>query len=180
MSAPFVAIGDGHQLFVRDWGNGPPVLMLASWGMDSRLWSSTMLALIAGGVRTIAYDRRGHGKSTDPGVVSYDLLADDLNEVIKALDLRELTLVTHSAAGGEAIRYLSRHGADHVSRVIMVGATGPQMLSGSGNPLGLPREVLEAVIGQLSFDLEGWIDANAQPFAPGASARTIDWLGSML
>jgi len=75
----------------------------------------------------------------------------DLHEVITALDLRELTIVAHSAAGGEAIRYLSRHGADRISRIIMVGATGPRMLSRPGNPLGLPREVLEAVLGQLTF-----------------------------
>ena len=139
-----------------------------------------MLGLNEGGMRTVAYDRRGHGRSTDPGVVSYDLLADDLHAVVEALDLSEVTIVAHSASAGEAIRYVSRHGRERVSRIVMVGATGPRMLAGAGNPLGLPHELLDLVLAQLAFSLEDWIDANAEPFAPGASPRTIAWLSSML
>ena len=29
MSAPLVGIADGHSLFLRDWGDGPPVVLLA-------------------------------------------------------------------------------------------------------------------------------------------------------
>lgn len=180
MSPPFVEVEGGHRLFVRDWGTGRPALMLASWAMDSRLWSATMIALNEGGVRTVAYDRRGHGRSDDPGVVGYDLLADDLHAVIEALDLHDLTIVAHSASAGEAIRYVSRHGSDRLSRIVMVGATGPRMLAGPGNPLGLPQEALGGLLTQLSFSLEEWIDANADPFAPGSSTRTIAWLSSMV
>jgi pimeloyl-ACP methyl ester carboxylesterase len=139
-----------------------------------------MVALNDAGVRTVAYDRRGHGRSSDPGVVDYDLLADDLHEVVAALDLRDVTIVAHSASSGEAIRYLSRHGSGRVARMIIVGGTGPRMLAAANNPNGLPAEMLETVLSQLASDLEGWIDANAEPFAPGATRRTIDWLGAML
>ena len=110
MSAPFIAIADGHQQFVRDWGEGPSVVLLAPWAMDSRLWADVMTRLNADGLRTIAFDRRGHGRSTDPGRIDHDLLADDLAAVLDTLDLREVTLVAHSAAAGEAIHYASRHG----------------------------------------------------------------------
>lgn len=180
MSAPFVEIAGGHLLFVRDWGAGPPVVLLAGWAMDSRLWGETMLALNAHGLRTVAYDRRGHGCSTDPGRIDYDLLADDLAAVLGTLELSGVTLVAHSGAAGEAIRYVTRHGVDRLACIVLVGATGPRMLAGDGNPSGVPEEALAIVLGQLTGDLASWVDVNAEPFAPGTSRRTLDWLGAMV
>lgn len=138
------------------------------------------LALNERGLRTVAYDRRGHGRSTDPGRIDYDLLADDLAAVLGALDLAGVVLVAHSGAAGEAIRFVTRHGADRLACVVLVGAVGPRMLAGAGNPGGVPAEALAMVLGQLAGDLAGWVDANAEPFAPGASRRTQDWLGAMV
>lgn len=135
VTPPFVEIAGGHQLFVRDWGAGPPVLLLAGWAMDSRIWGETMMALNGHGLRTIAYDRRGHGRSTDPGTTDYDSLADDLCAVLDTLDLQNVTLVCHSGAGGEAIRYVSRHGEARLARIVLVGATGPRMLASVDNPV---------------------------------------------
>lgn len=177
---PFVILDDGHQLFVRDWGKGQPVVLLAGWAMDSRIWGETMLALNEAGIRTVAYDRRGHGRSTDPGFIDYDALADDLASVLTSLDLREVTLVAHSGASGEAIRYASRHGVDRLARVVLVGATGPCMIASAGNPHGLPAEAVAAVLAQIRNDLPSWIDANAEPFAPGAHPRTLAWLSLMV
>lgn len=62
---------DGVSLFVRDWHNGNPaanvVLFVASRALPSDAWSGQMQALHAAGMRCIAYDRRGHGRSSDPG-----------------------------------------------------------------------------------------------------------------
>jgi non-heme chloroperoxidase len=135
-SQAHVEIGNGHHLFLRDWGEGPPVLLLAGWGMDSRLWGDVMLGLNARGLRTIAYDRRGHGRSTDPGVVNYDLLADDLATVLAALDLYDVTIIAHSGAGGEALRYLARHRDARVVKLVLVGAAGPRMMASDSNPDG--------------------------------------------
>ena len=179
VSPPFVEIGDGHRLFVRDWGAGPPVLLLAGWAMDSRIWAEVMVALNAQGARTIAYDRRGHGRSTDPGRIDYDCLADDLAAVLDALDLTEATLVCHSGAAGEAIRYVTRHGARRLRRIVFVGATGPKMMATADDPLGATAAMAAALQKQLSNDLAGWIDENVGPFAPGVSARMADWMGAM-
>jgi pimeloyl-ACP methyl ester carboxylesterase len=66
--------------------------------MNSELWGPLMLRLNAAGLRTIAYDRHGHGRSGDPGVVDYDLLAEDLSAVLEALDLHDVAVVAHSRA----------------------------------------------------------------------------------
>ena len=45
--------------------------------------------------------------------------------MLEALNLDSLTVVAHSGAAGEVIRYLSRHGADRIARLVLVGASGP-------------------------------------------------------
>jgi non-heme chloroperoxidase len=179
IGAPFVPIGNGHQLYVRDWGQGEPVVLLAGWAMDSRCWGDTMVRLNASGLRTIAYDRRGHGRSTDPGRCDYDVLADDLAAVLDELALERAVLVGHSGAGGEIIRYLTRHGSGRVKRVILVGATGPRMLASTDNPGGVPPNMVEPIVQRLIEDLPGWIAENIEPFAPGANAATLRWLSAM-
>ena len=175
MMPAFVSRGDGHFLHVSDWGDGPPVLFLAGWAMDSRIWGETRLRLNDVGLRTIAYDRNGHGRSTDRATYSYDDLADDLAEVMRSLHLSNVTLVAHSGAGGEAIRYLSRYNGNRIKRLILVGATGPRVI-GVG---GVTPEMVQRLCGELTSNLSGWIDANIDPFAPGAHRRVKDWMGSM-
>jgi non-heme chloroperoxidase len=179
MSPALVSRGDGHSLFVRDWGAGPPILLLAGWAMDSRIWGETMLLLNATGLRAVAYDRRGHGRSTEWGEYDYDSLAGDLAAVIEALDLHDVTLVAHSGAGGEAIRYLARYGSGRVSRLVLAGATGPRVLAAPGEE-GVTPEMLDALCARLVGDLSGWIDDNIEPFAPGTSTRMNDWMAAMV
>lgn len=179
MTPVFIPTQDGHALFIRDWGQGPPVVLLAGWAMDSRIWGETMLRLNDARARTIAYDRRGHGRSTDWAGYDYDALADDLAAVLDALDLTGVTLVTHSGAVGEAIRYVSRHGRARVKRLVLVGATGPRTLATPGED-GVTREMLDALCAQLACDLSGWIDANIDPFAPRAPSRVNDWMATMV
>src|SRR5262245_40443217 len=86
---PFVETRDGHQLFYKDWGMGAPVVFLAAWALPSDMWDYQMVPLSEQGLRCIAYDRRGHGRSSQPGTgYDYDTLADDLAAVLEALDLR--------------------------------------------------------------------------------------------
>lgn len=176
---PFVITDDSQQLFVRDWGDGPTALMMAGWGMDSRIWGETMLRLNGAGIRTIAYDRRGHGRSTDGAGYDYDRLADDLGAVLDTLDLRDVTLVAHSGAGGEAIRYVSRHGQGRVSRLILLGATGPRILAAPGE-CGVTPEMLDGLCARMASDLSGWIEENIEPFAPGTPPRVNEWMATML
>ena len=176
----FIRTRSGARLFVRDWGRGAPVLLLPGWAMTCDLWATVMLRLEESGLRAISYDRRGHGRSSDPGPMDYDTLADDLADVMDALDLRACTVVAHSGAGGEVVRAITRRGASRIGRVILVGATLPAPMMSTTNPDGLPPEAFAAVNRQLRDDLDGWIAENAEPFAPGASERTIAWLAGMV
>jgi len=123
----FVETDDGASLFYVDWGAGKPVLFTHAWGLNGDIWEYQLTELVDRGLRCIAYDRRGHGRSTDPGRgYDYDRLADDLAALIDQLDLVDVTLVGFSMGNGEAVRYLQRHGSARIARLLMVSTIPPQ------------------------------------------------------
>ena len=123
---PFLAGADGARLFHRDWGTGKPMLFCHPWGLNSEIWEYQLTELSDQGVRCVAYDRRGHGRSEDPGRgYDYETLAGDLAAVIEQLDLHDVTLVGYSMGSGEAIHYLSRHGRDRIARLVLVSPVAP-------------------------------------------------------
>lgn len=162
---PFLQTRSGVSLFYRDWGTGQPVLFCSAWGMDSTEPWGVMADLTGHGFRAISVDRRGHGRSDDPGHgYDYDTLADDLGELIDHLDLREVTLVGHSLGGGEITRYLTRHGADRVARIVYVAAALPYLLAAPDNPQGVPGELAEEVRQSWKYHLDTWLTDNGPAY----------------
>lgn len=126
----FIETDDGASLFHVDWGTGKPVLFTHAWGLNADIWEHQLVELVDQGLRCVAYDRRGHGRSSDPGRgYDYDRLADDLAAVINQLDLTDVTLVAHSMGNGEAVRYLRRHGSARIGRLVMLSTIPPQSTS---------------------------------------------------
>jgi non-heme chloroperoxidase len=178
-----VATRDGARLFVRDWGAGEPVVFLAGWSLPSDMWAYQMAPLCDAGFRCIAYDRRGHGRSEDPGRgYDYDTLADDLGQVLDRLDLRGVTLVAHSMSGGEAVRYLSRHGkAGRVKKVLFLAPTLPFLTQTPDNPMGVPAAALDQVRNTFMADFPKWIEDNSAPFVlPQTSDPMRTWIKAMM
>jgi pimeloyl-ACP methyl ester carboxylesterase len=178
----FIRTDDGVALFYRDWGRGEPVVFLASWSLPSESWTYQMLGLTEQGFRCVAYDRRGHGRSSDPGTgYDFDRLADDLAAVLEALDLSGVTLVGHSMAPGECIRYLTRHGGARVARLVMIGTLTPALKRTPDNPGGAEPAYFEQFRRDcLMRDFPRWIDENLRPFVtPDTSAGMMGWIKEM-
>jgi pimeloyl-ACP methyl ester carboxylesterase len=90
---------DGTKLFYCDWGTGSPVVFLHGWGLGSGMWEYQMPWLADRGLRCIALDARGCGRSDDPGRgYDFDTLADDVAALVDRLGLERATLVVHGDA----------------------------------------------------------------------------------
>lgn len=141
-----LTLSDGATLFYKDWGRGQPIVFSHGWPLSADAWDGQMLALGQKGFRTVAHDRRGHGRSSQPWDGNrMDRYADDLAELITALDLRDAVLVGHSTGGGEIARYVGRHGTGRIAGLVLVGAVPPVMVSTPEWPDGLPVEVFDEI-----------------------------------
>ena len=139
-----VTTSDNTKLFVKDWGSGRPVILLHGWPLSADSWDDQAMAIAESGYRTIAYDRRGFGRSSQPwSGYDYNTLADDLAAVIQQTGAEDAVLVGFSMGGGEIARYMSRHGGKSVVKAILVGSVVPFMLKTGDNPNGTEQAVFD-------------------------------------
>jgi pimeloyl-ACP methyl ester carboxylesterase len=174
----FIRTRDNVALFYREWGEGEPLIFLAGWTLSSEMWAYQMQPLSEQGFRCIAYDRRSHGRSSDPGKgYDFDTLAGDLAAVIEGLDVKNATVVAHSFASGEIVRYLTRYGTERIARVVFLAAAAvPFLQKTPDNPGGVDGAIFEQLRHRIAADFPGWAEANAEPyFVPGTPRAVIDW-----
>jgi non-heme chloroperoxidase len=181
----FVEARDGTRLFFQDWGSGPPLVFIAPWSLNSSWWEYQIAPLSVQGFRCVAPDRRGHGRSDQPGRgYDFDTLADDLATLLARLDLRNVTLVGHSMGCAEVVRYLSKHGSGRVARMILVSTITPLIAKTAGNVEGVDPTLLERGRATLSQDRAHQISISAQAFfgAPKntVSAEIMEWWTRMM
>ncbi len=154
----YIKTRDNTQLYVKDWGRGRPVILIHGWPLSADSWDDQALALADAGLRAIAYDRRGFGRSEQTwDGYDYDTLADDLAAVIEETGATDATLVGFSMGGGEVARYMSRHAGKNVSQAVLVSSVVPYMLKTADNPEGVD----EATFAQMT---EGMKQDRAQFF----------------
>ncbi|NKQ69301.1 alpha/beta hydrolase [Rhizobium sp. UPM1132] len=148
---------DGTSLYFKDWGTGPAVVFSHGYPLSSDAWEDQMFFLLQNGYRVIAHDRRGFGRSSQPsGGYDYDTFADDLAQLVEALDLREATFVGHSMGGGEVARYVARHGQSRVAKVAFVSSVTPFLLKTATNPNGAPKELFDTFRAAVQANRSQW------------------------
>ena len=156
---------DGTEIFYKDWGEGPAVTFSHGWPLSADMWDSQMMFLAEHGFRAIAHDRRGHGRSSQPSAGNdMDTYADDLAELIEALDLRNIAVVGHSTGGGEVARYIGRHGTARVSKAVLIAAVPPLLPKSAENPNGLPKEAFDGLLAGLAADRSAFYEGLAVQF----------------
>lgn len=149
----FITTRDNTKLYVKDWGTGRPVLLLHGWPLSADGWDDIAIPLVEAGFRTIAYDRRGFGRSDQPwNGYDYNTLTDDLADVMEATGATDAALVGFSMAGGEIARYMSRYNAKNVSQAVLVSSVVPYMLQTPDNPNGVPQEMFAAMTAGMKKD----------------------------
>lgn len=150
---PTVMVLDGTEIYYKNWGAGRPVILSHGWPQDADSWEAQQRFLAGRGYRVIAHDRRGHGRSSQPWTGNdMNTYADDLAALLDHLDLHEVTLVGFAAGGGEAVRYIGRHGTSRLAQLVLVSAVPPFLLRTHDNPDGIPADVFDALRAALRAD----------------------------
>ncbi|MDR6627400.1 alpha/beta hydrolase [Caulobacter segnis] len=157
----------------------PPLVLLHGFGTDQTIWGK-MAPELSAKRRVILYDHMGSGASDfahyDPdryrGLEGY---ADDLVEILEALDLRDVSVAGHSVSG--MISLLASLRTDRIGRLIMIGAS-PRYLNDGAYEGGFEPKDVEDFLGLMELDFQGWARALAprvmdQPDNPALTQELV-------
>jgi pimeloyl-ACP methyl ester carboxylesterase len=178
----YIETEDGTQLFVKDWGSGQPVVLVSGWCINCDSWEYVMNELPHHGLRCIAYDSRGCGRSDQPWTgYDYDTLADDLAALLEQLNLHDAILVGHSMGSGVVVRYLTRHGDKRVARAVLISTTTPMVQQTADNLHGFASNCFEEMVAAIKQDRARYVASLAPAFFgveaadENVSQEMIDW-----
>lgn len=152
---------DGAEIFYKDWapagGSSQTILFHHGWPLSGDDWDTQMLFFLKQGFRVVAHDRRGHGRSSQTARGhDMDTYAADVAALVTALDLRDVVHIGHSTGGGEATRYVAKHGKSRTRKLVLIGAVPPTLVKSSSYLDGTPRTVFD--------DLRAGLAANRADF----------------
>jgi pimeloyl-ACP methyl ester carboxylesterase len=162
-----VPVRDGGSIHIADYGAGPPIVLLHGVTLQASVWAYQFRDL-GDRHRMIALDLRGHG-SSEPGDAGMSIaaMADDLSDVLEALDLRRATLVGHSMGGMTVLRFARRHAdvlAARVGAIAIVASAG-----GISPPLAAWHRVAPAAAGLVVAGHTA-LNKAGRPIIPASSA----------
>jgi non-heme chloroperoxidase len=155
--------GTDIEIYYEDHGSGRPIVLIHGYPLNGRSWERQQRELLAAGFRTINYDRRGFGLSSQPTTgYDYDTFAADLNALLDHLALDEVDLVGFSMGTGEVTRYLGKYGSGRVRKAALLGAIPPFLLKTDDNPEGVDRSVFDGIEAAIVADryayFKGFLD----------------------
>jgi|tagenome__1003787_1003787.scaffolds.fasta_scaffold20978870_5 pimeloyl-ACP methyl ester carboxylesterase len=106
--------------------NGTAVVLVHGWGACVYTFRDTVPALVAAGLRVIAFDLRGHGLSEKPvgrGRYTMGAICDDLRDFMDAAALERADLLGHSLGGGVALHFALTH-PERIRRLVLAAPVG--------------------------------------------------------
>jgi non-heme chloroperoxidase len=180
------SLGRPVELYYQDVGYGFPVVLAHGWPLDHSMWETLAAQLLDNGCRVITYDRRGFGKSSrSQGSYNYNHFADDLCALLRALDLRDVTLVGYSMGVGEIIRYMVRNLGQRVGRLALVSSVVPSLARSPGNAHGVEDKVFDKMDAEVRTDRYAFAEWLAKQLFEGSKEPTVsqatrDWIQSQI
>ncbi|AIF84290.1 putative hydrolase or acyltransferase of alpha/beta superfamily [Candidatus Nitrososphaera evergladensis SR1] len=149
-----VKVNDEVSLYVEDTRKGtggkPTIVFIHGWPSHG-MFEYQFMQLQKKGYRCIGMDLRGFGRSDKPwyGEYTYDTFADDIEDVMTALDLHGVTLVGFSMGGAIAMHHAAKYlSSGRISKVIFMGAAAPCFTKREDFPYGLDKSDCDSLIAQ--------------------------------
>jgi len=182
-NSEYIEVNDNVFLHIRDWGQGPPIVFLPGWPFGHEMFEYQFTQLPARGYRCIGISMRGFGKSSKPwGDYTYDVFADDLQSVLRALDLSNVTLLGFSMGGAIALRYMARYNGDRIANLVLCAAAAPSFTTRADFPFGLEPGFVDTLM-KLCYSDRAKLNADfGKIFFKDSSTVTpqlLDWFQSL-
>lgn len=105
------------KLHFKKFGNGQPLFILHGLFGSSDNWQ-TLGKKFSNHFTVYLIDQRNHGHSFHIDHINYDLMADDLNELIEIENISDINLLGHSMGGKTAMRFCQKYPAS-ISKLIV-------------------------------------------------------------
>jgi sigma-B regulation protein RsbQ len=148
-----------HRNNVHISGSGPATMVFAhGFGCDQSTWKFITPAF-AMDYRTVLFDYVGSGRSDKRAYSSrryrtLDGYAQDLLDVLAALDLTDVIYVSHSVSGmiGTMAALREPH---RFARMVMI-APSPRYLNDAGYFGGLTEADLDSLVSMMEHNYQGW------------------------
>jgi pimeloyl-ACP methyl ester carboxylesterase len=160
------------RLAVAEAGQGPPVVLLHGLTATRRYVVMGSRALERSGHRVIAYDARGHGRSTpapDPHAYTYEELGHDLEAVLDRLQIGRAVLAGASM-GAHTLLWLALHAPERVGALVVI--TPGYEPERNDDPDRLAR--WDALADGLERGgVEGFVEAYGRPDVPEEWQETV-------
>src|SRR5215831_6319337 len=137
-----IETADGVTLAGEESGEGAPIVLLHGLTATRRYVVMGSRLLERSGCRVIAYDARGHGRSSpapSPDAYTYELLAADLQAVLDALAIERAVLAGASMGAQTALRFALEHPERVAALALITPAFDPAAPSDSGAFVGWDR-----------------------------------------
>lgn len=105
-------------------GQGRPIVLHHGLAGSLEQWQPAVPTLLDLGYRVIAYDQRGHGRTSD-GTRPFTIpqLAEDMRGLMDHLGIQRAALMGHSMGGRTVLLFAMDH-PDRVERLVLNGAGG--------------------------------------------------------
>ncbi|MCO5176892.1 MAG: alpha/beta hydrolase [Thermomicrobiales bacterium] len=125
---PKVVLRSGVKIHYQQVGEGPDVVMVHGLTGNLAVWHLQIIPQLMDRFRITTYDLRGHGYSeVTPSGYTSDDMAEDLRDLLDALDIERPALVGHSY-GADISLYFAHHFPERVRQIVAIEAALPAMI----------------------------------------------------
>lgn len=114
---------NGTKIYYEEYGQGEPLILLHGFGGTASVWKD-FIPEYAKHFRVIAWDMRGHGRSTNPDtsqVFLHATAARDLLALMDQLKLNKVKIMGHSS-GGIIIMIAATQQPDRFEAIVPIAA----------------------------------------------------------
>ncbi|MBV8733382.1 MAG: alpha/beta fold hydrolase [Solirubrobacterales bacterium] len=162
----------GVSLAAETAGWGPPVVLLHGLTATRRYVVMGSKALERSNHNVIAYDARGHGRSSpapDARSYGYEELGEDLVAVLDELEI-ERAVVAGASMGAHTALWLALHRPDRVAALVVITPGYDPAAVEDGDRLARWDALSE---GLRDRGVEGFLEAYGEPRVPEAWRETV-------